>query len=276
MEFNELWSRLPGPVGWLRLAEAKELYRLARDTHAPGVIVEIGSWQGRSAITLAMAAATPVFCVDPHKDTYAHRKHNIRETETAFRKNIEKFGVSNLVVPIVAQSTDAIKSWDKPIRLLWVDGHHDYPLVDYLLWEPFLVKGGVIGLHDIDHYGARKVVRHFLKNSEKFSHGRQVVFSYFAEKVWSHGVPTPFLGLKCSWEMLFVTVNQWLKVIEKNEDTKKHWHTGLPYSWWRHMTKARFLHELPFHLDFWKEPLWFKWEFIIYPIQKKDAGNYPL
>lgn len=276
VDFKKLWPQLPGPKGWLRQEEAKELYRLAKNGPREGVIVEIGSWQGRSTITLARGMMqgdyTPIYSVDPHRDTYAHRKHATPQTESVFRHNLERLNVDSFVTPIVALSTDAVKTWTEPIRLLWIDGHHDYPLIDYLLWEPFVVEGGTIALHDIDHYGARKVVRHFLKDSEKFVRARKIVYSMFAEKAWP---PQPFTP-QCSWELLFVTANQWLNLITRNEDAHKPWHSKLPYLWWRHMSKARFLQELPHHLHPFKESLWFLWEPIIKPIPRKEAGNYKM
>ena len=276
MNFETLWPKLPGPTGWLRADEGLELYKLAKTKGPKGVIVEIGSWAGRSTITLATGSKngphTPVYAVDPHRGTYAHRKYNVTETETAFRKNIKKFGVEDLVKPIIATSVAAAKTWTEPIKLLWIDGHHDYSLIDYLLWEPHLVKGGTIGIHDIDHYGAIKVVRHLILRSTKFTAARRIVFTIFAEKTWPNHSFTP----KCSWDLLFVTVNQWLNVIAKNEDTKRPWHDGLPYTWWRGMPKDRFLHELPAQLDPHKEPAWFKWEPVVRPIQKNQAGNYPM
>ena len=41
--------------GWLNEAEGLLLYRLARNCSGKGVIVEIGSWKGRSTIWLGQA-----------------------------------------------------------------------------------------------------------------------------------------------------------------------------------------------------------------------------
>ena len=266
MKFEDL----PGPKTWLREDEARELYTLAGGSEAKGVIVEIGSWHGRSTVTLAMGSKTPVYAVDPHRDTYVHRKQNVRETETELRRNLKQFGVEKKVKVLVTTSVDAVKKWDKPIRLLWIDGHHDYTLIDYLLWEPFLVKGGSIGLHDVDHVGAKKVVRHFIEGSEKFEGGRQIVYSYFAEKTW----PSRPKRARCPWDLLFVTVNQWLNLISRNEDSKKPWYRGLPHSWWREKSKAEFLDQLLEHMDPFTEPFWFRWEPITVAIKKEQAGNY--
>ena len=263
-------NKLPGPRGWLREDEARELERLARAPSPKGVIVEIGSWHGRSTVLLAKASKTLVYAVDPHRDTYAHRKHKVRETETELRKNLQRFGVEDRVKVLVTTSVEAVKKWDKPIRLLWIDGHHDYTLIDYLLWEPYLVKGGSIGLHDVDHIGAKKVVQHFLKGSEKYEGGRQIVYSYFARKIWAS---RPRRAL-CPWDLLFVTVNKWLNHISRNKASTKPLSLSIPYGWWRGKSKAEFLDQLLEHLDPYAEPFWFKWEPIIVAIKKEQAGNY--
>lgn len=274
MEFKECWPLLPGPKGWLRQDEARELYRLARDGEAKGAIVEIGGWMGRSTLTLAMGSKmgfkTPIYTVDPHQGSYVHRKRNVRETETTLRRNLKRFSVEKQVKVMVNTSVEAVKNWNRPVRLLWIDGHHDYPLIDYLLWEPHLVKGGSIGLHDVDHVGAKKVVRHFLTGSLKFTSTRQIVYSCFAEKAW----PSRPTRARCPWDLLFITVNQWLNIIARNENAGKPWHRGLPHSWWRGKTKAEFLDQLLQHLDPFREPFWFKWEPITAAIKKEQAGNY--
>ena len=276
MDFETLWPLLPLPSEWLRKAEAQELYNLAKEPTPDGLIVEIGSWYGRSTVTLAMGSKNGpknrIYAVDPHKDTYAHRKFGIKDTEKALRANLTKFNLDSLVTVAATTSVEASKTWVRPIRLLWIDGHHDYPLIDYLLWEPYLVKGGTIGLHDSDHVGATKLAHHFLERSEKFTSTRTVTYTFFAKKTW----PTRPFKLRGPWDLLFITVNQWLNVISQNERTGRPWHRGLPYTWWHGHTKAAFLADLPHHLDPYKEPLWFKWEPVIIPITRAQAGNYKM
>ena len=47
-------------------------------------------------------------------------------------------------------SEDAVRVWDKPIRLLWIDGDHRYEptWLDFTLWEPHLAEGGSLLMHD--------------------------------------------------------------------------------------------------------------------------------
>lgn len=56
--------------GMLTHDEVDCLYRLAQLNHCGGVIVEIGSWQGKSTIALTLGAANAyrekICAIDPH------------------------------------------------------------------------------------------------------------------------------------------------------------------------------------------------------------------
>src|SRR3954452_19964829 len=72
-EAQALWEAVGDIDGWLHPMEAWTLYQevLHLDSHAPSV-VEIGSWKGRSAVTLALAVkqrgAGHVAAIDPMQD----------------------------------------------------------------------------------------------------------------------------------------------------------------------------------------------------------------
>ena len=49
-----------------------------------------------------------------------------------------------------AFSRDVAKTWNRPIRLLWIDGDHTYKgcKEDFDLFSPFLSQGAVVAFHD--------------------------------------------------------------------------------------------------------------------------------
>jgi len=61
---------------------------------------------------------------------------------------------------MIMNSEKAAHGWSKPIRLLWIDGDHRYEpaQLDFKLWEPFVVEGGIIAMHDTIR---KKVPREF-------------------------------------------------------------------------------------------------------------------
>ncbi len=130
--------------GWLTPGESDLLFEKARACPAGTVIVEIGSYKGRSTIRLAegsrAGAGVPVYAIDPH----------VQGSKQAFFENIERAGVADLVVPVVARSDDAVRDWKHPIGLLFIDGAHELPFVerDFTAWFPHVIEGGVVALHD--------------------------------------------------------------------------------------------------------------------------------
>lgn len=151
-------------------AEGRLLYKLASKCKQ-GVIVEIGSWKGRSTIWLAKGARAKVYAIDPHEGTRTHKYGGCENTYDEFIKNMERAGVSDMVVPVVKTSEEAVKDWDKPVGLIFIDGEHSCEAVkfDFDNWVPHLVEGGVIALHDtIAYEGPRKVVIDNIFKSREF------------------------------------------------------------------------------------------------------------
>jgi MMP 1-O-methyltransferase len=160
--------------GWLTDEEGEALYELARRCRGDGVIVEIGSWKGKSTVCLGLGSrageSVPVYAIDPHAD---YRFGD-------FTTNVERAGISELVRPIASLSQAAADGFDEPIELLFVDGSHEYDLVleDFEKWVPKVVDGGWVAFHDTTWTeGPRKVVGHAIYRSRHFKDVRFVVGS---------------------------------------------------------------------------------------------------
>ena len=159
MKIEDLERELQSVNGWLSRNEIRFLYETARAAKGEGVILEIGSWQGKSTICLGRGsgegAKVPIYAVDPHQDSYVHEDIVGRGVSTfeIFKNNIKKAGVDGLVTPIVKKSEDGVKGWNTPILFLWIDGDHRYDEVkkDFDLWSPFVVEGGVVAFHDSNY-----------------------------------------------------------------------------------------------------------------------------
>ena len=163
--------------GWLFEKEIFYLYETARGSSKNGVIVEIGSWQGKSTICLAKGSQernrVPVYAIDPHIGSSEHQKDGQKVwTFEKFKENIKRAGIEDMVFPIVKTSEDAVKEWDKPISFLWIDGAHEYEFVkkDFFLWTPFLIDGGVVAIHDVisSFSGPRRIVLEGILASDNF------------------------------------------------------------------------------------------------------------
>ena len=143
--------------GWLAPAEAAFLYMAAQNCTGKGVILEIGSWKGKSTIFLAKGSKAgsnvKIFTVDPHTGASEHKAIDPDVwTYPEFKSNIQIMDVDDVVVPLVMTSEEAEKDWNMPVERLFIDGAHEYELVelDFKLWYPHVVKVGMILMHDTD------------------------------------------------------------------------------------------------------------------------------
>src|SRR5213596_2480576 len=160
--------------GCLTDEEGEALYELARSCRGDGVIVEIGSWKGKSTVCLGLGSragnSVPVYAVDPHAD---YRFGD-------FKTNVERAGIAELVRPVASLSQAAADGFDEPIELLFVDGSHEYDLVleDFEKWVPKVIDGGWVAFHDTTWTaGPRKVVGQAIYRSSRFKDARFVVGS---------------------------------------------------------------------------------------------------
>ena len=169
--------------GWLTDEEGEALYELARRCSGRGVIVEIGSWKGKSTICLGLGsragAGVRIYAVDPHAD---YRFGD-------FKANVERAGIADLVTPIASLSQPAADDFEEPIELLFVDGSHEYELVleDFERWVPKVVDDGWVAFHDTTWTaGPRKVVGQAIYRGRGFKDVRFVVGSLTVGRKVAH------------------------------------------------------------------------------------------
>lgn len=141
--------------------DARRLAWLASQVPEDGVIVEIGSFWGRSAgyMASAMPVGAHLYCIDLWTNPVDFNK---------FKSNIERIGMRERVTQIQGDSFKAAEAWTLPIDLLFIDATHTYAWVrnDYHNFAPHLKHGGLIAFHD---YGARTWpdVKHFVDETVK-------------------------------------------------------------------------------------------------------------
>ena len=173
----DLERHLRDVPGWLSAEEGETLYDLARACTGRGVIVEIGSFKGRSTICMGLGSrdggGVPVYAIDP-----GHGWKRFAE----FRANIARAGLDELVHPIASTSADAFPGFPEPaIELLFIDGSHRYDLVDldFHLWTRKLVDGGMLAMHDTNAAfpGSCRVAEEQLYKGTRYRHVRFVYSS---------------------------------------------------------------------------------------------------
>ncbi len=153
---HDAWEQAEKVPGHLTKNEARFLGLLAACVPAKGTIVEIGSFKGRSTVMLAKVASRygcgPIVAIDPHNSPILVNIPSNPETSSYqdFLDNIRAAGVSKHVEPHAAYSNEAAKTWNRPIRILWIDGDHSYEGAksDLEGFLPHVVPHGVVAYHD--------------------------------------------------------------------------------------------------------------------------------
>jgi predicted O-methyltransferase YrrM len=139
---------LPGSV---QLEELEQLEKLA--SQSKDIIVEIGSFQGRSTVGLAKGSKlgnnNMVYAIDIWNNGKVNGTNDVFVRKEDFINNLKSSQVQDIVTPIHSTSNDAFNNWDKKIGMLFIDGDHSYQGVKSdIRWCDFVIPGGIIAFHD--------------------------------------------------------------------------------------------------------------------------------
>ena len=153
--------------GFLAEEEGLKLFELALEACSLGPCLEVGSFCGKSAIYLGVACKIKrrtLFTIDHHRGSEEQQpgqpyfdsdlfdsKTGMIDSLQYFRAVIQKAGLEETVVPMIAKSHVVARDWTIPLGLVFIDGGHSYEAVvtDYRCWHPHLLPGGFLIFHDI-------------------------------------------------------------------------------------------------------------------------------
>lgn len=127
------------------------------EQHQPKVCVELGTWQGASAIPVALAIRRwggTLTCVD----TWAGSVEEVIGVKSPWMlvscaRHLIQAGVAAHVRLIPALTREVAATWTEPIDYLYVDADHSYDgaRADLRAWVPHVRKGGLILGDDYGH-----------------------------------------------------------------------------------------------------------------------------
>lgn len=208
---EEIESILKKTEGQISNKAGELLYTLAKNCKGKGVIVEIGSWRGGSTICLGKGSKVgnkvKVYAIDPYKNGGLRIFKELK-------KNIKNAKVDDIIVPIVKTSEEAAKDFNKPVELIFIDGNHEYGYVklDFELWFPKLINGGIIAFHDTHLLGPKKVVEELVYKSKKIKRIGVIDSITFAKKVKQNSIKDRLrnrcaLSLRNLFECIFKSYN---------------------------------------------------------------------
>ena len=146
--------------------EGRALYDAALRYLDDGIIIEIGTYCGKSSVLLGAAAETgaSVYTIDHHHGSEEHQPgweyHDSSlvdpetgqfDTVTEFRRAIVRAGLTDTVVGVLGASATVARMWRTPIRLLFIDGGHTEQAAqrDYDNWAHWVAAGGALAIHDV-------------------------------------------------------------------------------------------------------------------------------
>ncbi len=168
-------ARMGSIDGWFSEVEAREIYRAVTGavTRIPtGIVIEVGSYKGRSTVVLASAIVdsgvkTTLFAIDPHDGILSGKR--VEQTWDEFSKNINSSGVSSPINPVRTSTSNY--QMNAKVAALFIDGLHDYQSVafDYGSYGKLVVPGGVVAFHDYsnpDFPGVREFADSMVKSGE--------------------------------------------------------------------------------------------------------------
>lgn len=189
---------------WLGLHEGLALASACYTLPSDAVVVEIGSFLGKSAIMLAGArkarGSGRVHCIDPFDasgDAFSvPAYHAIADTDprplrARFQANIARAGLTDWVVVHEGTAATVAAAWTEPIDMLFMDGDQSPAgaRMAYDAWEPLLKVGGLIALHNSNdrsyapgHEGNRLLATGFVR-PPRYDEIRCIESTTFARKV---------------------------------------------------------------------------------------------
>ncbi len=153
--------------GFLAKDEGEALYQFALKAAQLGPCLEIGSYCGKSTVYYGLAckeAGNVLYALDHHRGSEEHQKgeeyHDadlwddkaeLVDSFWHFRQTMRKAKLEDTVIPVVASSGLAARSWGTPLGMVFIDGGHSLAaaLCDYRSWAGHIVSGGILAIHDI-------------------------------------------------------------------------------------------------------------------------------
>lgn len=157
--YSTIQAAVEAIEGYMLPGQENYLFQKVKSLPENAVIVEIGSFKGRSTVAMGYACIgtkRKIYCID----TWDGNDTDFSERQffEVWQQNIKKNALEQYVVPLRNYSHEILKQWDKftegkEIDLIFIDGSHQYldVLKDFELSFPLVKDGGWIAFHDVIH-----------------------------------------------------------------------------------------------------------------------------
>jgi glycosyltransferase involved in cell wall biosynthesis len=157
--YDSIRSCVESIEGFMIPGQEEYLFNKVQSLPENAVIVEIGSFKGRSTVAIGYA------CVGTNRkiysiDTWDGNDSDFSERQffEVWQQNVQVNGLEQYVTPLRGYSHNILERWDEitggqEIDFIFIDGSHQYLDVvkDFELSFPLVKDGGWIAFHDVIH-----------------------------------------------------------------------------------------------------------------------------
>ncbi|MEG3838990.1 class I SAM-dependent methyltransferase [Microcoleus sp. herbarium14] len=157
VSYTTIQSAVEAIEGFMVPGQEEYLFNKVKSLSNDAVIVEIGSYKGRSTVAMSYACTgtnRKIYCIDTWDGN--ETDFSDRNFFKMWQENVEKNGLSQYVVPLRGYSHQILSQWEEltggqAIDFIFIDGFHQFldVLKDYELSLPFVKDGGWIAFNDV-------------------------------------------------------------------------------------------------------------------------------
>jgi len=180
MSINQIIKEALKVEGWFRDDQMRLLYPFVKNLDIDGLLVEIGTYHGRS--TRFFSSANPkikILTIDLIDFIEVPEYTGCIIDRAVLKKGN--------IFQVIGDSSKLAKSFNWQIDFLFIDGCHLYKYIqkDINSWTPYIVLNGYVAFHDYrhSHSGVVKVVNNWIKNNKKFVEVSHNVNIFIAKRV---------------------------------------------------------------------------------------------
>ena len=219
-DYENIKSHVETISGFLVPGQEKYLFDKVKSLPDDAVIVEIGSYKGRSTTAMAYACKgtnKKIHCIDVWDSTL-----------DMWKKNIQDNNLSEFVIPYQGFSHQVLNSYEllnavSGIDFVFIDGSHKYEdvLKDFEMIFPMVKDNGWIAFHDVvlTFQGVEKVWNEFAKCILS-NHEYSTTIACGQKNTTVCGLPINFFTIVLNGEPF---IRQHIETFKKIS-TKWHWH----------------------------------------------------
>ena len=164
--YSQVASKVESIEGFMGSGQDAFLFQKIQSLPNDAVIMEIGSFKGRSTVNMGYACVgtqRKIYCLDTWCGN--QKDFHVTDYEDDWKRNIILNGLQDYVSPVKGDSKESLKKWSQlsdgqKVDFIFIDGSHvlEDVFADFQLSFPWLKVGGWVAFHDV-HFTHHDVVR---------------------------------------------------------------------------------------------------------------------